>query len=615
MLYFIKMNILFNSIVYRKLNSDLNNLNDDELKKHFFSIGLYEKRPYDYNLPRDFDHNIYFYLHTELNNNEEDLKYHYFKIGSKEGWTYKIDLPDDFDTNSYKELNKDLLINYNNDNQLKCHYFLVGKKENLLYKIDIPDDFDVKSYRELNPDVSNLDDFKLKCHYTSIGKKENRLYKIDIPDDFNIFIYRELYPEYAGYDDKRLTYIFLKNNINKNHSYTYKIPEDFDANKYRELNSDLKNFNDEKLKCHYFKYGKSEYRQYKCDLPGDFNCNIYRELNTDLKNLNEKQLKNHYILHGKNENRKYKYDLPDDFNCNIYKELNSDLKVLNEHQLKQHYISHGKNENREYKIKLINNIINNTSQYKKIPDDFNCSIYKELNNDLKNLNDEDLKTHYLTYGIHENRKYIKSNKDNEDEINNKDEINTICYVIFNNFSENKKYVENLLKNSSLKIFYINNMDNLNKFNLLNINYERDLTEYEICYTLSHVQAINKLRTNNENYYMIVENIKLFDNLLKSKNDFEDIIKKAPKFDILILYKKNKLNEKYEYIDWVKYYKKLLINDKDTTCYIISKSGVKKMCKIAHYENNIFTFDSNFNFDLSYIYLFKYLKTYVYKNME
>jgi len=83
--------------------------------------------------------------------------------------------------------------------------------------------------------------------------------------------------------------------------------------------------------------------------------------------------------------------IPSDFNCEDYKNLNVDLKNLSEKELKNHYLKFGLNEKRLYKNTL--------------PDDFNCKDYKKLNIDLKDLSEEELKNHYLKFGLNEERLY------------------------------------------------------------------------------------------------------------------------------------------------------------------------------------------------------------------
>ena len=68
----------------------------------------------------------------------------------------------------------------------------------------------------------------------------------------------------------------------------------------------------------------------------------------------------------------FKTYLPNDFIPEIYKKINSDLINLNnDKDIINHYLQEGYFENRIYKINL--------------PDDFIPEIYKKLNNDLENL--------------------------------------------------------------------------------------------------------------------------------------------------------------------------------------------------------------------------------------
>ena len=71
-------------------------------------------------------------------------------------------------------------------------------------------------------------------------------------------------------------------------------------------------------------------------LPQDFDYNVYRTYN-DLSMLDNESLRIHYISYGKNEGRLYK--LPDNFNFDVYKELNSDLRKLNNNELIAHFVN------------------------------------------------------------------------------------------------------------------------------------------------------------------------------------------------------------------------------------------------------------------------------------
>ena len=155
------------------------------------------------------------------------------------------------------------------------------------------------------------------------------------------------------------------------------------------------------------------------NLPIDFSTKYYKLLNNDLNNMSEKELKKHYLNYGINENRVYKLDLekeninnilPNDFNSENYRLLNNDLTNMNEKELKLHYINHGINEDRVYKLYEEKENINNI-----LPSDFAYKSYQLLNDDLKNMNEYELKLHYINHGINENRIYkLVGEKENID---------------------------------------------------------------------------------------------------------------------------------------------------------------------------------------------------------
>jgi len=82
------------------------------------------------------------------------------------------------------------------------------------------------------------------------------------------------------------------------------------------------------------------------------------------------------------------YLFPKNFDFDMYRNLNKDLKYLDNVTLKKHYIEYGQYENRIYKLDL--------------PENFDVNEYKELNGDLFNL---EAKQHYIKYGQYENRIY------------------------------------------------------------------------------------------------------------------------------------------------------------------------------------------------------------------
>lgn len=90
--------------------------------------------------------------------------------------------------------------------------------------------------------------------------------------------------------------------------------------------------------------------------------------------------------------KKYK-KLPDDFDASLYKYIHKDLKKYNDLEAKIHYMIIGFDEQRNYQLE------------NQIPKDFDAEMYKYYNPDLNSMNDLQLKIHYLKYGAIENRVY------------------------------------------------------------------------------------------------------------------------------------------------------------------------------------------------------------------
>ena len=101
----------------------------------------------------------------------------------------------------------------------------------------------------------------------------------------------------------------------------------------------------------------------------------------------------------------------------------------------------------------------------------------------------------------------------------------------------------------------------------------------------------------------------FENLKYFKNtNLKNIILECPEFDVLLLhqiYNNNELSEKYTKLD---------DNNKNISeliSYIISKRGVVKLCKLAKYNLNSFSF-KNIVLNKIHKFLYNNLETYVYK---
>ena len=140
-------------------------------------------------------------------------------------------------------------------------------------------------------------------------------------------------------------------------------------------------------------------------IPDDFNVYQYRELNKDLNKLSIDKCLQHYINHGINEKRLIKMDIKDnniiisnndiplDFDYIFYRNYYDDLNNMSDTELKTHWIKHGKNENRIYKGKYI------------LPSNFDIHFYKNYYNDNKNKSNKELIEHYMNIGKYENRLY------------------------------------------------------------------------------------------------------------------------------------------------------------------------------------------------------------------
>ena len=349
---------------YIILNDSINDYGYMNALKHYLLIGkknklLAGKKDLD-NLLINFDSNIYINIFTELNNlSNLQLIKHYIKYNKNNIYS----LPHDFNYNLYKDIHYDLKDMTNNE--LKLHYICYGRNEGRIYKI--PNDFDSNKYKNMYDDLQNMNNEELINHYLYYGYKENRRYKIcdnipctrmnendipctrmnenDIPyiDDFDCTVYKKIYDDLKNMNDEELIEHYLKHGHRENR--IYKIPNDFDCTVYKKIYDDLESMKDEELIEHYLKHGHHENRIYK--IPNDFNCTVYKKIYEDLKNMNDEELMEHYLKHGHYENRIYK--IPNDFDCNVYKKIYDDLKNMKDEELIEHYLIYGYHENRTYK--------------------------------------------------------------------------------------------------------------------------------------------------------------------------------------------------------------------------------------------------------------------------
>lgn len=170
-----------------------------------------------------------------------------------------------------------------------------------------------------------------------------------------------------------------------------------------------------------------------------FNPSIYKSLYTDLQNMSNKDAETHYFNFGIKENRfyrsnpnndnilmisecisKYNYEKYKDFNPTIYKSLNNDLKHMSDEQATQHFYNIGIKEARKYRSDDYNDI----NRYNI----FDPIIYKSLNHDIKYMSNEEATQHFYTFGIKENRKFRTSQIDSFDPVIYKNLYNDLTHM-------------------------------------------------------------------------------------------------------------------------------------------------------------------------------------------
>lgn len=252
----------------------------------------------------------------------------------------------------------------------------------------------------------------------------------------------------------------------------------------------------------------------------------------------------------------------------------------------------------------------------------NCDKIKNMMNDWWNeinkytLNDKIS----LSFVLHKNNIHYKilydnifrENNINLERININTQINLVNNILWINLDRSlfrRKYMENLLKDINTKNTRISAIDGLAyNFNKSNITCKRKhLTNYEIACTMSHLKTINYLKNINGDYFMICEDDITFDNIYLFDNNLETIIKNAPKFDILILFKFSDATFSSDYTKWNDFFN---FNCYSTACYIISRSGINRLSSLFSYENDTFTFKTPI--DVADIFIYKNVNTYIYK---
>ena len=250
-------------------------------------------------------------------------------------------------------------------------------------------------------------------------------------------------------------------------------------------------------------------------------------------------------------------------------------------------------------------------------DDWINSYFTDIN-----TNDILIKISYYNYYVESNYlntnhySIIYNNKLVYKESIHYNKINFIDHILWINLdrsSNRMKNMINILSNINIPNTRISAIDGKYEDvrSYVNIDYERNMSQYEIACTLSHIKAINYLNNFKGEYFMICEDDVSFNNINLFRENLENIIINCPSFDILLLSKIFNLELTELYTDWNNYIDNKNIQIAGTGCYIISRNGINNIIKNASYNYNTFNF-TNKKFDVADMYLYKKLKTYVYK---
>jgi hypothetical protein len=373
MLIYIMINLPkdFNTVLYKNINSDLINLNNEELELHYLNFGIKENRIYKYISPHNFNPTIYKNLNNDLYNlTDDELKIHYMKYGINENRIYNYILPHNFNPTIYKNLNNDL---YNlTDDELKIHYMKYGINENRIYKYILPYNFNPTIYKNLNNDLYNLTDDELKIHYMKYGINENRLFS------------NELISIIIGYYNRKEQIINTLNQFTKLYKL-YNIEViiiDDNSDNENKLEDIIKNysFNIKLIKI-IFKNYINPVIAYNIGFAHS-NGNIIIIQNAEILHCND-IIK--YILNNINDNVYLTFPVFSsphfNYNNKIVELCNNNKDIYNEFIEKINYTDF----------------------------DFDYNFYITKYSDINNLNYDDAYNHWLNIGIYENRECNKFN--------------------------------------------------------------------------------------------------------------------------------------------------------------------------------------------------------------
>ena len=200
--------------------------------------------------------------------------------------------------------------------------------------------------------------------------------------------------------------------------------------------------------------------------------------------------------------------------------------------------------------------------------------------------------------------------------------NSISHIKFINLeksTERYNNMTNLLKLTNIAFSKVNAIDGKQDVDLKKDYLSSNciailMSNIEIACTLSHIKAISEVKDLEGDYFLICEDDITFNNLLLFEESLEQIIKQAPKFDILLLSKIYNSRLPNLYTSWKK--DDLVENQVwGAASYIISRTGITNFLnKVGYYDtiSNKFEINKEITIEVADVLIFKYLKTYVYK---
>jgi GR25 family glycosyltransferase involved in LPS biosynthesis len=205
------------------------------------------------------------------------------------------------------------------------------------------------------------------------------------------------------------------------------------------------------------------------------------------------------------------------------------------------------------------------------------------------------------------------------DINLNNKINFIDHIVWINLNRSikrREHMENLLSNIIIKNTRIEAIDGKidDVKSMIYPIKTKDISNFEIATTLSHIKAINYLKDIEGDYFLVCEDDINFDNIYLIDTNLEEIIKKSPEFDILLITKIywSKLDNLYTC--WNTERSKKGLYDStiwSAACYVISRKGINNICNLVSFHDNIFKFNINY-IHVADLFLFEKSNTYVYK---